>query len=134
MGKGPSSLNLVSLTMALGLAASAYCAWKFFPVYFMAWQVDHVLADGAARAYPVSKVGDVVARGQSKNRLVEDLRREVVALGVNDPEMTLTLEMDSERVDVTCSYRAVIVHPVVSRFTMLRFHRVASGSLAPPRY
>lgn len=134
MARGPSGWNAVSLSLLLLVGAASYATWKLFPVYFTAWQVDHLLADGAARSYPISRVGDPVERARLKEQLLVQLRRQVVDLGITDPQMSLGLNFDRDRADLHCDYRAVVIHPLVDRYTVLLMHRTASASLAPPRY
>lgn len=134
MARGPSSLNLVSLMVVLGIGAIGYCVWKFFPVYFTAWQVDHVLADGGARAYKISRAPEP-GKTREKETLVTDLRQKVVELGVRDPEMALTLDfIGTEYVDVRCAYRAIVIHPFIGRYTVLQMQRSAKTSLEKPKW
>lgn len=133
MARGPSSLNLVTLLLVLGAAVLGYGAWKFFPVYWTAWQVDHALSEGAARAYVVSRVKGF-EQLRARDQLVKSITAEVVRLGVTDPEMKLGLELTADRAYLTCDYRAVVVHPVGERYTVMTMHRVASGSLQTAPY
>jgi len=134
MGRGPSSFNLFSLLLLAVVGGSIYSTWKVFPVYWQAWEVDRVLADGASRAYPVSRLRELGPRADATRQLVAALRREVGEKGVSDPEMDVGLNFDGDRVDLTCDYRAIITHPLVERYSVLRMHRAASGSLLPPKY
>src|SRR5438105_1332127 len=123
MGKGPGRFNVVTLLMLVGLAAIGYGLWKFFPVYWTAWGVDHVLADGGAKAYQISRLPQA-ARTQRREELIADLRQKVVELGIVDPQMTVSLDfVGTERVDVGCEYRAIVVHPYVNRYTVVTMHR-----------
>ena len=134
MAKGPSAWNVVTLLLVLGALTAGYIGWKFFPVYWTAWQVDHVLSDGAARAYSMTRLRSPLEQAKTKEALVRALRSEVVALGVPDPEMRLTLEIVDQRAELSCDYRAVVLYPVGDRFTMLPMHRAVSATVAPPRY
>lgn len=134
MARGPRSLNVVSLLLLLGVAALSYAVWKFFPVYFMAWQVDHALAEGGARAYKISRAPEP-GKTREKEALIADLRQKVVDLGVRDPEMALTLEfVGMDYVDVRCAYRAIVIHPLVDRYTVLTMQRSARTSLEKPKW
>lgn len=128
MARGPSSFNRVTVLLLLVAAVAGYATWKFFPVYWTALQVDHVLSDGASRAYAVSRIKGY-EQSRAKEKLIADLRREIVTLGVTDPEMTVGLELAPDRAFVTCDYRAVVIHPVGQRYTVITQHRSASGSL-----
>lgn len=134
MASGPRRLNFVTFLLLVSVAAGGYAVWKFFPVYFTAWQVDHLLADGGARAYKISRLQEP-ARSRNKEDLIADIRGKVVELGVVDPEMTVNLDfVGQERVDVRCDYRAVVVHPYVDRYTIVQMHRTASTSLTRPSW
>jgi hypothetical protein len=128
MANGPRSFNIVTFLMLVCLAGAGYWIWKFFPVYFTAWQVDHVLSDGASRAYKVNRLNEP-ARSQGKQDLVEDLRRKVVSMGILDPEMALEVELDGDTVYVTCDYSVVVQHPVKNKQTVMTLHRKVTGDL-----
>lgn len=132
MSSGPRSFNFFTVFLILAFAAAGYGVWKYFPVYFMAWQVDHVLADGGARSYKFCRQTEP-GRAQQKQALADDLRAKVMQLGVVDPELTVNVEWvgNAERVEVTADYRAVILHPG-GRFTVLPFHRKSSTDLSRP--
>ena len=134
MGRGPSSFNFFTLVFLAVVGGSIYATWKVFPVYWQAWEVDRVLADGANRAYPVSRLKELGPRADATRQLVANLRREIAERGVSDPEMEVVLNFDGDRVDLTCDYRAIITHPLVERYSVLRMHRTVSGSLLPPKY
>ena len=133
MARGPSSFNWVTFLLLAAAGALTYGTWKFFPVYWNGLQVDHVLSDGAGRAYAISKVKGY-EQARIKEKLIAELRTEVVALGIRDPEMTLGMEFTPDRVYLTCDYREVVVHLFVERFTVMPMHRKASGSLGPAQY
>lgn len=129
MSGAPWRLNFVSFLLLVVVGGIGYSVWKVYPIYFTAWQIDHELADGGARAYKLSRIPEP-SRSELKQKLVDDLRRKVVAYGVADPDMTLSLDfVAGTRVDVACDYLAVILHPVGGLFTILKMHRTASTSL-----
>ena len=133
MASGPSRINFVTFLLVLCAAAGGYWVWKFFPHYFTAYQVDHVLAEGAAAGYRTS-----ILRGNDRRdverKMVDDMRKKVIALGVKDPEMSLTMTFDDDQVRLACDYRAVVVHPYIDRFTTLTMHRTAAGTTKAPSY
>jgi len=128
MASGPRSFNIVSFVLLLMMAGGGYWVWKFFPVYFTAWEVDHVLADGASASYKVSRQGEPL-RSKSKQELIERMRKQVVELGVTDPEMTVDLEFDGETANVTCDYTVVVNHPVGDKVTVMEMHRAATADI-----
>lgn len=133
MASGPSRLNAGMLLVVLVLGGAGYWVWKFFPHYFTAYQVDHVLAEGAAKSYRISLMRGLDL-SRAKQALMDDMRKQVVGLGVVDPDMALEAVFEDGRVNVVCDYRAVIVHPMVGRFTVIKMHRTATESLKPPTY
>ena len=128
MASGPRSFNIVTLLLLVCIGAAGYWVWKFFPVYFVGWQVDHVLADGASRSYKINRLNEP-GRSQARHELVEDLRRKVVDMGIADPEMALDVEFRDEHVYITCDYSVVVQHPVGQKITVITLHRKAEGDL-----
>jgi len=74
MARGPSSFNLVTLLLLVMIGGGGYAVWKFFPVYWQAWEVDKALADGTTRAYYIAKIGNGFEKAQAKERLIAQLR------------------------------------------------------------
>jgi hypothetical protein len=128
MASGPRSFNIVTFLMLLTIAAAGYWVWKFFPVYFTAWQVDHVLADGASRSYQMSRMREPF-QSKEKAVLIESMRKKIVALGIVDPEMTVDIEIEGQEATVTCDYSVVVSHPVADKVTLMSMHRMATGDL-----
>ena len=132
MASGPRGFNLVTVLLLLVAAAAGYGVWKYFPPYFMAWQVDHILAEGGARSYKFCRQNEP-GRSQQKQALTDDVRAKIVQLGVVDPELTVSMEWvgNAERMDVTADYRVLVQHPA-QHFSILQFHRKSSTDLSRP--
>jgi hypothetical protein len=128
MGSGPRSFNIVSFIMLLAMAAAGYGVWKFFPVYFTAWQVDRVLSDGASQSYKINRMREPL-QSKSKADLIEIIRRKVVALGVTDPDMTVSVDFDGTQANAVCDYTVVVNHPFGDKVTVLPMHRTATTDL-----
>jgi hypothetical protein len=128
MSSGPRSFNLFSLFLLLCFAAGGYWTWKFFPHYFRAFQVDHILSEGANRSYKISRMREPL-QSQSKQSLIEEMRKRVVELGVTDPEMTVGLDFEGEKVTATSDYTVVVAHVIEGKFTVIPFHRTATADL-----
>ena len=128
MSSGPRSFNLVTLILLLGVAGGGYCLWKFFPVYFTAWQVDSILSEAATRSYKISRLSEP-GQSRAKHDLEEELRKRVVDLGVTDPEMSLRIEIGDGKAVATCDYGVVVEHPVQGKVTEIALHRHAQTTL-----
>ena len=127
--QGPGKFNFVTLVILVALAGAGYWTWKYFPVYFTAWQVDNVLGDGANRSYKIVRMQEPI-KSQTKKDLVDEMRKKIVELGVTDPEMTVDLQMEDERADVTCDYSVTIEHVYPKdKVSVLQMHRVATADL-----
>lgn len=128
MAKGPSRFNSVTLLLILVFAAGGYWVWKFFPHYFRAWQVDHILADGASQSYKISRMTEPL-QSRSRTELVETMRTKINALGIEDPDLAVGLDFQGELVTVTADYSVQVNHPVADKVTIMSMHRVANGDL-----
>jgi hypothetical protein len=118
----PRRLNVVTLLMLLGLAAGGYWFWKFFPVYYTGWQVDHLLSEAGAESYQVVRLGEGV-REAKRAEIERSTRERIVALGVDDPDLRVTVELEPKLATVTADYEAVVQHPVAGKRTVLAMHR-----------
>ena len=123
-----SRINWVTILLLLLLAGGAYGVWRFFPVYLTAWDVDSILSDGANRSYRLGQLGGR-AREEAEQDLVENLRQQIVALGISDPAMVVSIEYLGTTVRVQCRYTAVVEHPFIHRTTRLPMHRTHSADV-----
>jgi hypothetical protein len=125
---GPRRFNWFTAFLLLVLGTGVYLAWKFFPVYWEAWQVDRILADGAAKAYSVSRYREP-QRGDAERDLINGMRAKVVALGVRDPTVTVKLTYEGSQAVMTCDYMVIVQHPVGGKQTKLVMKRRKSADL-----
>src|SRR4051812_20824986 len=128
MASGPKSFNIVSLLLLLGVAGAGYWVWKYFPRYFEAFQVDHIIADGASRSYKIRQMREPM-QTRHKEALIEEMRKKIVELGVQDPEMTVEIEFEDETVTVTCDYSTTVQHALKDKITVLSMHRVSTKDI-----
>ncbi len=124
----PRRFNVVTIVLLGGVAAGGYWLWKFFPVYYTAWQVDTALADGVARTYQLQPLAEP-ERARSMRELEQATRDKVVALGVDDPELALRIEVADRKAIATCDYTAVVKHSFVDKQSLVRIHRTAQTDL-----
>ena len=87
-----------------------------------------MLHDGAMRTYKIQRL-DEPMRSQERQKLVETMREKVVGLGVDDPEMSVDLEVEGEEVTVTCDYAVEVHHPVAEKISVIVMHRKSHGDL-----
>src|SRR5437870_12563135 len=126
MASGPRRLNFVTLLLFCGFAAGGYWMWKFFPAWYTAWQVDSALADGAARTYQSAHLVEP-NRSDMVREIERATRDRVVALGVDDPELALSLRVVERTAVASCDYTVVVQHPLVNKQSVMRFHRTAQA-------
>ncbi len=118
---GPRRFNVVTVSFLLALAAGGYWMWKIFPVYYTAWQVDHLLGDAAIKARRFS--GNPAEFAPAQRELETSLRGWVAEAGVSDPDLTCRVKLDDLETAAECDYLAVVVHPWVRRATLFEMHR-----------
>ncbi|MCP4444472.1 MAG: hypothetical protein GY811_03895 [Myxococcales bacterium] len=104
--KEPRSINFVSVGMFLLLAAVIYGGWKFGPPYYRARQVDKVLDEikrDAGRF--VVDTGD-----PREGAILQQLRREVLELGVDEGTLQIYFALDHKSLNV--KFTEIIEHPI----------------------
>jgi hypothetical protein len=120
----PRRLNFVSLLLLAGIAAGGYWLWKFFPVYYTGWQVDHVLSEAGARVYQSARQPEP-ARSNAREQAEAEARAKVAALGVDDPELAVRIDLDEQFATATADYAVVVQHAVIDKRVLVRVHRSA---------
>ncbi|HZS41357.1 MAG TPA: hypothetical protein VFF06_31225 [Polyangia bacterium] len=125
----PRRLNAVSITLILLALGACYWFWRFFPAYFDGWTVDHVLKESAAAVYRTNRLSEP-ERSQELRALVDKTRADIIKkANVNDPELTVNLDIDGNLATFTADYRVVVTHPVTSRTTLLHFVKTQSSDI-----
>ena len=129
MSYGPKRINAVSVTMVLILAAVAYLGWRFAPVYFDAWTVEHTLREAANETYRVARIAEP-ARSQQLKVIVDKARADIVRLAnVDDPDLNVSLDLDGDVVAVAADYTVIVTHPYINKKTVLHFHKREKTSI-----
>lgn len=106
VSKQPRAINLVSICIYGMLAAGLYCAFQFGIPYYRNWKVTGALADtkrDAGRFIPGT--GD-----PREAPVMEDLRRRVVDIGIEDSALDIYFGADNRTLHV--NYTVVITHPI----------------------
>jgi hypothetical protein len=127
----PRRVNVVTLTLLGLLLAGGYWMWRFFPVYFEAWTVDHVLKELASAMYRANRLNEP-ERSKTMKALVDKARADIVRqANVTDPDLTVNLEIDDTSATVSADYSAVVTHPAIARTTTITFHRQETANIKP---
>src|SRR4051812_40793092 len=127
--RAAGKVSLGTLVFFLVVAAGGYWLWKFFPVHFTSWKVDNILDEGISRAYSLARrsSGD---RARGENDLINEMRERIIKLGVDDPQLVVTIEHTGTKAYARAQYLVVIHHPVVDKTTVMTMDRSASTSTA----
>jgi len=127
--KQPRRINAVSVTLVLLLAAGGYWFWKFFPVYFEAWAVDHALKENVTRVYKIMQMGEP-DRTTELTKLVETAKTDIKKkAGVKDPNVVVNLNIDGPAATMTADYKVTVTHEWFNKTTRLELHRTAVSDI-----
>jgi len=125
----PRRLNSVTAIMILMGLAAGYWVWRFFPVYFDGWSVDHLLKEAASSTYRLNRLNEPERTKQLKE-LVDKTRGDIIKQGnVTDPDLTVNLDIDGNNVAVSADYNVVVTHPLTSKTTTLHFHKSEAADI-----
>jgi hypothetical protein len=125
----PRRLNTVSITLILIACGAAYWFWRFFPVHFDAWSIDHILKESASATYQTQHLGDS-QRMEELKRIVDSARGKIVKeVGVHDPELTVNLNVDGDKATLTADYTVVVTHPWFNKTTTMHMHREQTANI-----
>ena len=128
-GYGPRRFNSVTVIMILMMAAAGYWLWRFFPVYFDGWSVDHVLKEAASKTYRMNQLKEP-ERTKALTELVDKTRADVIKQGnVTDPDLKVNLDIDGDNAAVSADYRVVVTHPIINKTTTLHFHKSETANI-----
>jgi hypothetical protein len=112
--KQPSSFNPVSLVLLLALGGAVYAGVKFAPPYWRDRQVKTLVDEAANRFYRERSNPGIEAT------LRTDLTAQIRALGIDDPDLVVSVERAASKLRVAVSYTVVVSHPG-NKITTLRF-------------
>jgi hypothetical protein len=119
----PRRLNWFSGTLILLAVGFGYFMWRFFPYYLDAWTVDHVLRETATAVYRANRMNEpdrTTTLRQLLDKAKEDIRKQA---GIQDPELTVGVDIEGDSALMSAEYSVVVTHPLVDRTTRLHFHR-----------
>jgi hypothetical protein len=119
----PKRLNAVSATMLVLALGGGYWMWRFFPAYFDAWTVDHILRESATQVYRANRMQEP-DRTNTLRDIVDkakaDMRKQAE---IQDPDLTVGLNVDDANAILTADYTVRVTHPVLASPTVLHMHR-----------
>ena len=112
--KQPSGFNFVSLILVAVLGGAVYGAMKFGPPYWRDRQVKGKLEEGVNRLWRDRGVPGI------ESVLRDELTTQIRELGVDDPNLLVTVERGAHRLRIAASYTVIVTHPG-RKITTLRF-------------
>jgi hypothetical protein len=126
----PRRFNSVSFFLLVCALAAGYCLWRFFPVYWDAWTIDHILSETANAVYKLNRLQEP-DRSKMLTELIERARNDVVKRGnVDDPELLVNLNFtDENNAVVSADYHVVVTHPGIHKTTTLHFFRSEKANI-----
>jgi hypothetical protein len=127
----PRRLNTVTITMLVMALAAGYWLWRFFPAYFDAWTVDHLLKEAASATYKLNRLSEP-GRTKELKALVDKTRADIQKqANVTDPDLDVTLDISDDGNDcaVSADYKVVVTHPMMTHTTTLHFHRTEKADI-----
>jgi hypothetical protein len=124
----PRRLNAVTVVLILIAMAIAYWFWRFFPAYFDAWNVDHILREGVTSTYQVMRIREP-ERSKRLKEIVDKTRADVQKqAGITDPNLIVDLNLDGDKAVMSADYHVIVTHPYTTRTTTLHFVRAEKAS------
>jgi hypothetical protein len=125
----PRRINAVSVTLFLLVVAGGYWFWRFFPVYFDAWSVDHILKEAASQTYQANRLTESQRMEQLK-QIVDTARSKIVKqVEIKDPELTVNLNIDGDKATMTADYTVKVTHVVIDKITRMHMHREETANI-----
>ena len=92
--KQPRKLNVVVIGLLAILALLVYLAWTYLPAYFRKSEVMRVLDETSSEFTGASS--RMLSDDKLVDKMLRDMRSEIQALGVNDPQAEYWIEIDNE--------------------------------------
>jgi hypothetical protein len=130
----PRRLNSVSIVLILMALAAGYWMWRFFPAYFDAWTVDHLLKEAASTTYRLSQLNEP-ERTKELKKLIDKVRADIMKqASVTDPDLVVNLDIQDNNSVVTAEYDVVVTHPVITRTTTIHFKRSEAADIKKVRW
>ena len=110
----PSRLNPVSLLFLLAAGGVVYAGVKFGPPYWRDRQVQGKIEEAVNRLWRDRSVPGV------ENTVHDEVTAQLREMGIDDPNLLVTVERTAELLRISASYTVVISHPG-KKITTLRF-------------
>ncbi len=107
--KKPRRINVVSVSLALGLALFVYLGYQYVPLFILKQEAYRVLEEhgSAFMARRALYVKDPVKRDQLRLKM----SRQLSVIGVDDPDAETWIEVDGKEVRLGVVYTKVVTWP-----------------------
>jgi hypothetical protein len=92
--KKPRKVNIVVIAILGGLAFLVYLAWIYLPLYFRKAETVRILDETSSEFMGMSS--RMLADDKLVDKMLRDMRGEIQALGISDPQAEYWIEIDSE--------------------------------------
>jgi hypothetical protein len=92
--KKPRKLNWVVLVILVALVAGAYFAWIYVPIAVRKSEVMRVLDETSSEF--TGQASRMLAHDKLVDKMIRDMRSDIQAVGVEDPEAEYWIEIDDD--------------------------------------
>jgi hypothetical protein len=125
----PRRFNSVTLLFLALFAAAGYWMWVFFPAYWDAWTVDHLMKEAVSELYQTQNLTEP-EKGREMRKILKKVQADAVRLAhVNDPDFDVSLDLDPPNVILRASYKVVIRHPIGNAVSTIQMKRVEKANI-----
>jgi len=92
--KQPRKFNVVVIAILVALVAGAYAAWIYVPVAMRKSEVMRVLDETSSEF--TGQASRMLAEDKLVDKMLRDMRSDIQALGVSDPQAEYWIEVDDD--------------------------------------
>lgn len=92
--KQPRKFNVVVIAILVALVAGAYALWIYVPVWMRKSEVMRVLDETSSEF--TGQASRMLAVDKLRDKMLRDMRGDIQALGVDDPQAEYWIEVDDD--------------------------------------
>lgn len=107
--KKPRRINIISVLLVVSALVAANIGWEYLPLYLTKNDAYRVL-EGTGSTF-AGRRGMYVEDAKARNQLHGTMRRELMQIGIDDPEMESWIEVDGREVSFGVAYSKFIDWP-----------------------